>query len=251
MGLRLTTRLLPAVLNRGNSVAISERPDLIQHGDDRFRSKWHGQRMSLQEFLALPEEKPALEFKDGVVAQKMAAKPVHGAIQSYLVEVINQFARPRRLGIGFSETRFNEDDWSPVPDVAFYRRESLTVRRAPADFTAAPDLAIEILSPGQTVTDLLQKCLDYLERGTRVAVLVHPAEETVFVLRQGETLALLKGDSRVKLDDVLPGFELTVHQLFAAVNWSWLDEPPEIEAGQPTAGADQADDAAASGRSEG
>ncbi|MCC7369737.1 MAG: hypothetical protein IT306_15005, partial [Chloroflexi bacterium] len=55
-------------------MAISERPDLIQENDDRFRSQWVGQHMSLQEFLALPEEKPALEFQDGVVTQKMAAK---------------------------------------------------------------------------------------------------------------------------------------------------------------------------------
>lgn len=232
-------------------MAISERPDLIHEGDDRFRSTWDGQRMSLEEFMALPEEKPALEFKDGVVSQKMAAKPVHSSIQSFLVEFINQYARPRRLGIGFAEARFTENNWSPVPDVAFYRRESLTVRRAPADFTAAPDLAIEILLPGQTVTDLLQKCLDYLERGTLVALLVHPAEETVFALRRGETLALLKGDARIDLDDVLPALNIAVHELFQAVNWSWLDEPAEIEPDRPSAPDAQADDAAASGRSEG
>ena len=232
-------------------MAISERPDLISEGDDRFRSKWEGQRMSLEEFLALPEEKPALEFRDGVISQKMAARPVHGAIQSFLVEVINQHARPRRLGIGFSETRFATDNWSPVPDVAFYRRESLTVRRAPADFTAAPDLAIEILSPGQSVNDLLQKSLDFLDRGTRVAVVVSPPDETVLILRRGETLVLLKGDASIDLDDVLPGLRLTVHELFQAVNWSWLDEPPEIEPEQPATSAAQADDAAASERSDG
>ena len=232
-------------------MAISERPDLIHESDDRFRSKWDGQRMSLEEFLALPEEKPALEFRDGVISQKMAAKPVHGAIQSFLVEVINQFARPRRLGIVFPETRFTKDNWSPVPDVAFYLRESLTVRRAPADFTAAPDLAIEILSPGQTVNELLQKSLDFLESGTRVAVVVSPPDETVLILRRGVTLALLKGDDRIDLDDMLPGLQITVHELFQAVNWSWLDEPPEIEPEQPTAADAQPGDAAASGRSEG
>lgn len=233
-------------------MAISERPTLSTEDESRFRSPWDGQRMSLEEFLALPEEKPALEYAEGVVRQKMAAKAVHGAIQSFLVVAINQFARPRRLGIGFSETRFTKDDWSPVPDVAYYRRESLTVRRAPADFTAAPDLSIEILSPGQTVTDLLQKCMDYLARGTLVALLVHPDEESVFALRPGGTLTLLRGDDVIGLEDVLPGFRMTVRDLFQAVNWSWLDEPPEIEPeGQPAAGAQAEDDAADSGRSTG
>jgi len=234
-------------------MAISERPDLIEEGDDAFRSPWDGQRMSFEAFLALPEEKPALEYVDGVVRQKMAAKPVHGAIQSFLVVVINQFARPRRLGIVFSETRFVKDNWSPVPDVSFYCRDSLTVRRAPDNFVSAPDLAIEILSPGQTVNELLKKSLDFLARGTRIAVVVSPPDETVLVLRLGETLQLLKGDSRINLDDVLPGFHITVADLFEAVNWSWLDEPPEIEPDQPSAASsDQTDDdAAASGRSEG
>jgi Uma2 family endonuclease len=232
---------MPTTTRRGSTMAISARPDLIGEGDDGFRSPWDGQRMSLDEFLALPEEKPYLEFFDGVVRQKMAAKPVHGVLQSFLVVAISQFARPRRLGIVFSETRFVKDNWSPVPDVAFYRRESLKVRRAPADFTAAPDLAIEILSPGQTVNELLKKSLAFLERGTRVAVVVSPPDETVLVLRQGETLILVTGDAQIDLDDVLPGFQLTVHELFEAGNWDWLDEPPEI----------QADDAAAPERSDG
>lgn len=232
-------------------MAITTHPHIRDSGSDGARSRWDGQRMSLEAFLALPEEKPALEFVDGVVQQKMAAKPVHGAIQSFLVVAINQFARPRRLGIVFSETRFVKDNWSPVPDVSFYSRDSLTVRRAPDNFVIAPDLAIEILSPGQTVTDLLKKCLDFLERGARVAVVVSPPDETVLILRPGETLVLLKGSSRINLDDVLPGIQLTVEELFQAVNWGWLDEPPEIEPDQPSVADAQADDAAASERSEG
>jgi Uma2 family endonuclease len=231
-------------------MAISERPDLIIEDEHAYRSPWHGQRMTLEEFLALPEEKPYLEFIDGVVQQKMAAKPVHSSIQTTLAETLNQFARPRRLGIAFVEARFVNNNWSPVPDVAFYCRASLTVRRAPTDFTAAPDLAIEILSPGQTVNELLKKSLGFLERGTRVALVVSPPDETVLVLRQGETLALLTGDTQIGLDDVLPGFQLTAHDLFEAVNWSWLDEPSEIQP-EPLAQAAQADDAVTPDRSDG
>jgi Uma2 family endonuclease len=125
-------------------MATQQHPDLIGDGYDGERSPWDGQRMTLEQFLALPEQKPALEYLEGVVRQKMAAKPVHGAVQGSLCEAINAFARPRRLGVALPETRFTDRQWSPVPDVAFYRRESLTVRRAPADFTIPPNLAIEI-----------------------------------------------------------------------------------------------------------
>jgi hypothetical protein len=80
---------------------------------------------------------------------------------------------------------------------------------------------------------------------------VHPDEETVFALRAGGRLQLLKGDAVVDADDVLPGFPLTVQDLFESVNWDWLDEPPEIEPESTTSTADaQADDATASERSD-
>jgi Uma2 family endonuclease len=199
--------------------------------------------MSLEEFLALPEEKPALEYVDGVVGQKVAAKPVHADIQSFLIETLRPFARRRRLGVVLSGARFVTPTWAPVPDVVFYRRERLHVRRAPDDFVEAPDLAIEIISPGQTLADEAQKCLDLLESGTVVALLVLPAEEAVFEFRQQMPLGVLRGDDPLPIDDLLPGLGLTARDLFEAVNWDWLDEP---------AAEDQADeDATASGRSEG
>jgi len=184
-------------------MAISERPDLT---NDSTPSPWDGQRMTLEEFLALPEQMPALEFIDGLVRQKLAAKPVHGTIQKFLMMTIEQYARPRRLGVVLPDTRFVSPRWVPVPDVIFYRRERLRVRRAPADFVEPPDLAIEVMSPGQTLTSQIQKCLKLVERGTMVAVLVHPDEESVFVFRHDQPLRLLQGDDRIGLHDVLPGF---------------------------------------------
>jgi Uma2 family endonuclease len=141
-----------------------------------------------------------------------------------------------------------------VPDLVFYRRERLRVRQAPADLTDPPDLAIEIVSPEQRLADLLKKSVDYIGRGTAVAAVVEPREETVMIFRPGQPLIVLQGDDRIDLDDVLPGFELTVRQLFEAVNWSWLDEEPEIDVvGMADAGTTgpQAEDAAASERSAG
>jgi Uma2 family endonuclease len=50
--------------------------------------------MTLDEFLALPEQKPALEYLGGVVRQKAAAKPVHGSLQRYLATIFNRIAWP-------------------------------------------------------------------------------------------------------------------------------------------------------------
>lgn len=61
-------------------------------------------------------------------------------------------------------------------------------------------------------------------------LLVDPDPETVLVFRPGQLLTLLQGDDRIDLDDVLPGFELTVRAMFDALAPDWLDDEDETVA---------------------
>jgi hypothetical protein len=76
-------------------MAISERPDTAE---DFAPSPWVGQRMTLDAFLALPEEKPALEFDGEVVTQKMAPTFDHIELQAIIREVFNDIAKEHELG---------------------------------------------------------------------------------------------------------------------------------------------------------
>jgi Uma2 family endonuclease len=60
-----------------------------------------GRRLTLDEFLELPEESPALEYLDGVVAPKVSPKAYHGSTQGAFLEKFNPYARPRRLARAF------------------------------------------------------------------------------------------------------------------------------------------------------
>jgi Uma2 family endonuclease len=197
--------------------------------EDSVPPPWVGQRMTLEQFLALPAVKPNLEFTDGLVTQKMAAKPTHGSLQQYLAAAFNQFAGPRRLGLAFTETRFVTPTWAPVPDVSYYRRGRVHRRgkRPPSDFHEPPDIAVEIVSPGQSVTELIKKCLRFTALGSQVALLVDPDEETVLAFRLGQPLQLLQGDDPIRLEDILPGFSLIVRDMFDALAPDWLDEADE------------------------
>jgi Uma2 family endonuclease len=55
-----------------------------------------GRRLTLEEFLELPEEKPALEYFDGVVVQMVAPQAFHGRMQSKFSERANVYGEPRR-----------------------------------------------------------------------------------------------------------------------------------------------------------
>jgi Uma2 family endonuclease len=226
-------------------MAISERPDLTSEDEARFRSPWHGQRMTLEEFLALPEEKPYLEFIDGVVQQKMAPTPDHSALQLQLVVAINSSADDRHLGCAFSEVRFVHEGVAFVPDVGYYRRERLQILpgRRYARNLGVPDIAIEVVSPEQRLTRQIQKCLRFLELGAALSLVVDPEDEAVLAFRPGQQPVVLRGADRIDLDDVLPGFPLTVEQLFRAVVPDWLVDEQSADRG--------ADDAAAPDRSDG
>jgi Uma2 family endonuclease len=180
--------------------------------------------LTLEEFLALPEEEPALELWDGVVRQKVSPQNQHGLLRAKLGGRLNRVGEPFRLGLVFTEVRFATDSGSAVPDVSFYTRERIPLLpngRVSNERLGPPDLAVEIVSPEQSVSLLIRKCLWYAEIGVRVTLLVVPNDETVFAFRPGAPLRALGGNDRIDPDDVLPGFELTVAGLFDLLIPPW------------------------------
>jgi Uma2 family endonuclease len=178
------------------------------------------QRMTLEAFLELPEEKPALELIDGVVVQKVAPQWEHSLLQPSLAELINRFARPRRLAVATTELRATYGRDSLVPDLAVYRWDRIP-RNEQGDVVSEPpetaDIAVEIVSPSQRVRDLVDKCRRYLANGTSIALVVDPETRVVVRLGADGRAQTLRGDDRIDLDLVLPGFRLTVREVFGTL----------------------------------
>ena len=179
-----------------------------------------GRRMTLDDFLALPEETPALEYVDGVVTQKVAPQGQHVTLQDEFTQRVNALARPRKLARAYPELRATYAGLSRVPDVAVYlwhRIPRLPNGRVANRFTEPPDIAIEIVSPDQTATALVSKCIWYVKNGVQIALIADPGNDTVLRFRPDSLPDVLTGSDRIDLDDVLPGFELTVNELFASL----------------------------------
>jgi Uma2 family endonuclease len=181
-------------------------------------------QMTLEQFLRLPEEEPALEFWDGEVTQKVAPKGPHGALQYGLGEQISHLAgrgRPFRV---FTEARITFSGVSTVSDLVIYRRERVPrdpSGRVAEDFTTPPDVAVEIVSPGQSRTQLLARCRWYVVNGTRLAIFADPRRSVVRLFRAGAESGDLRGPSALDLSDVLPGVVLTVDDFFAPLSADW------------------------------
>lgn len=171
-----------------------------------------GRRMSLEEFLALPDEKPNLELIDGEVCQKPMSKERHSRAQWNLLRLLLLHSKTREgqprpeLTIPFSGTgRAN----ARVPDVVFYRPG-----RAPIHDpypTEMPDLVAEVRSDGQTVNALETRLAFLREHGVPCTLLIDPELETVTVHDGLRTWTAHRGE-QVMLES-LNGFDFDVDDL--------------------------------------
>jgi Uma2 family endonuclease len=178
-------------------------------------------RVTLEEFLALPEEEPALELEpDGTVTQKVSPKGRHSGLQGGFVELVNAFAVPRRLARALPELRTVFGGAAFVPDVSVYRWERIhwtAEGELPDDFVEPPDIAVEIISPGQTVTTLVRRCIWYVEHGVKLGLLIDPVDRSVLSFRLDALPRALRDADQIDLSEVLPEFQTTVDTLFNAL----------------------------------
>jgi Uma2 family endonuclease len=206
-------------------VAIVRRRPPRAPGETEELSPYVGRRMSLEEFLRLPEQEPALEYVDGAVSQKVSPTGPHGRLQFQVAWLFESFLRPRKLGWVFTELRTTytaaEARASVVPDVAVYLIDRIptTPSGEVADrFFEPPDIAVEIMSPGQTVRQLADRARLLLGRGARVVLVADPGRRTVRAYRPAAESGPLRGVDVVDLGEVLPGFSFVVDELFASID---------------------------------
>ena len=134
--------------------------------------------------------------------------------------MIDRHARPRKLAIAATELRATVGPDSLVPDVAVYRRERIPRGddgKLANVLPETPDVAIEIVSPGQTIREMVDGCRRYLANGARIALAVDPDREAIVRVQRDGSTRTLRGDDRLDLSPVLPDFELTTRDLFDAL----------------------------------
>ncbi|MGI8981080.1 MAG: Uma2 family endonuclease [Pirellulaceae bacterium] len=101
------------------------------------------------------------------------------------------------------------------PDVSFIRLGRLEGEVIPSGWLQiAPDLAVEVLSPGDVADEMDEKVQQYLKAGVRLVWEVHPASKTVYVHREDGTTIAIKESSELSGEDVVPGFSVSLAKIF-------------------------------------
>jgi Uma2 family endonuclease len=104
-----------------------------------------------------------------------------------------------------------------IPDACFISWDRFPDRKLPEEPipALAPDLAIEVLSEGNTEQEMQRKLRDYFTAGVRLVWYIDPRTRSARSYSATEQFGEVSEDGALSGGDVLPGFELSLHELLA------------------------------------
>jgi Uma2 family endonuclease len=180
--------------------------------------------LTLDEFLELPETKPASEFWDGHVRQKPMPMTMDSAIQGGMIVKMTVAAESKkpRMGRALPELRCTFAGRSVIPDIAYVRRERLPLEpdgQLANRFLAAPDIVVEIVSPEQSLYELIDKVGWCVQNGAQIGWLIDPDDGEILEFTPGAVPRRLPPNGTLDGREVLPGFRCPVAEVF-----NWLRE---------------------------
>ncbi|MEP9412453.1 MAG: Uma2 family endonuclease [Candidatus Brocadia sp.] len=173
-----------------------------------------------KELMSLPKE----GYKCELIQGKLVMGPAgieHEEIGANLLTALRSFVSERKLGIvcGSSAGYWMKSGNLRSPDVSFIRKERLQGYKRPPKgfFKGSPDIAIEILSPTDTVESLHGKIVEYFENDTKLAWVVNPEEQTVLIYHSPQPSKLLTKNDLLDGEEILKGFTFPIAELFAEI----------------------------------
>ena len=158
------------------------------------------------------------ELIDGVLVEKTVGY-YESLIAATIIQLLGRFLEARDLGIVLGEagTLRILPTQVRVPDVSFINWDKFPNRQLPGEPVpaVAPDLAVEVLSPGNTEAEMQRKLHDYFSAGVRLVWYVDPRTRTAKAYTAEDQCVELGEQDSLSGGEVLPGFELPLPGLFA------------------------------------
>jgi Uma2 family endonuclease len=176
-------------------------------------------RSTASELFEMPDDGFRYELVKGELRRMSPSGWAHGVVVVNVTLLLGQYVKVNKLGAcGGAETGFklaSDPDTVRAPDLSFVSRERLPEGDAGIRFFAgAPDLAVEVLSPGDTRREVDEKVADWLESGARAVWVINPKRRTVSVYRSMTDVTRLSESDELDGGDVVPGFRCKVSEIF-------------------------------------
>jgi Uma2 family endonuclease len=174
------------------------------------------QKLTLEEFLRLPEVDESLELVDGEAIKKMSPKFFHSRLTTtFWVELSASLSGLGQVMVEWSVVlKRRGKDWVPVPDLLYVSYDRLAADwRENVPCPVLPELVIEIVSPDQTFNQLAQKATDYLNAGIDRVWVIYPPMRSLTVFFNDQPPETYQGD-RLLTDVLFPNLAITSEQIF-------------------------------------
>ena len=165
---------------------------------------------------ALQSSGKHFELISGVLVEVSPTGEIHTVLATWIAYLILVYVDAHDLGEVTGEIGgyLLAPDTVLAPDVGFISKDRLTARTGQGYIPVAPDLAVEIMSPGDTANEINDKVLRYLQAGTQLCWVVYPVSKTVTVYKASHEGAIIGIDAFLDGGAVLPGFSLPVRDIF-------------------------------------
>lgn len=176
--------------------------------------------LTAEEFGLLPEDGRLSELVRGRIVPVNMPYPRHGEICVNVVLLIGNHVTARQLGriVSNDSGVVTERDPDTVrgADVAYYSYERVPKGPLPRRkyLDVAPDLAIEVRSPGDPWSEVLAKVAEYLRAGVKAVVVLDEQTRTLTIYRPDVPHQVLNDETEFSLPDILGDFRVAVGRLF-------------------------------------
>ena len=175
-------------------------------------------RLVTGEELAATGDLSRCELIEGRIAPKSPTGDKHGSYEGNFYAALRAFAQMRRLGkvrvgeVGIYTGR--QPDTVRGADVLFISNERYAQKKSSSYLDVAPELVVEILSPGDSWSEVMQKLREYFAIGVRLVWVADPQVRCVYAYRSLTDVREFAENDELPGDELLPGFAVKVAALF-------------------------------------
>lgn len=169
--------------------------------------------MTADELLRLADDGWRYELVRGELKRMSPSGARHGEVAARIIISLGSHVKERKVGTVYSsETGFRiarNPDTVRAPDAAFVRADRLM--KTTSFFEGPPDVAIEVVSPNDSYTEVDEKTAEWLRAGVRVVIIVDPRTRRVNIHRANGATPATDG---IEIDDTIPGWRMSLADIF-------------------------------------
>jgi Uma2 family endonuclease len=184
----------------------------------------HAVAFSAEDLWNLPDDGMRHELVEGQLRTMTPAGAEHGRVSMTAGRLLSVHVHATGTGVAFgAETGFvlaSDPDTVRAPDAAFVSKARAdAVGRTVKFWPGPPDFAVEVVSPGDSFSDVESKAMGWVAAGATAILVLDPARATATVYRAGGDIRVFtasspEGDSEIDLCDAVPGWRVAVADFF-------------------------------------